>query len=326
METITMFNPENECIVYCPVCGYIACWSTNVVGEPIIPEKNPEQKCPACNHKLVLTPEPFKDFYIPHEDYYEECFLNQKYILENYVFSNPEYNRDAHIKQLSRFDLIKRTTPHLFFSTANVTIRIEKELLGLNVKKWVPYNEKNFHKIYYCPRCGRLEVIQYFDGEPFASDEYKLKEITKHCKCGREFPLFSKERKSAKMLPTEEIYHHDGSPGKGFIYLDDEEVMRTSPEPQTMDGLSPRLYNYFWKKYVDIPSNEQLDRRLFEKEQQRLAEFWERGGFTGVVYTPKKQKDASVVGRAVVGGLAAGPAGAVVGAASAINKNMKNNK
>ena len=34
-------------------------------------------------------------------------------------------------------------------------------------------------------------------------------------------------------------------------------------------------------------------------------------------------KDASVVGRAVVGGVIAGPAGAVVGALSAVNKNNK---
>ena len=41
---------------------------------------------------------------------------------------------------------------------------------------------------------------------------------------------------------------------------------------------------------------------------------------------PKEQKDASVVGRAVVGGVIAGPAGAIVGALSAVDKNNKNNK
>ena len=40
-----------------------------------------------------------------------------------------------------------------------------------------------------------------------------------------------------------------------------------------------------------------------------------------------EDKDASVVGRAVVGGIIAGPAGAVVGAASAVDKNnRKHNK
>ena len=36
-----------------------------------------------------------------------------------------------------------------------------------------------------------------------------------------------------------------------------------------------------------------------------------------------KEKDASVIGRGIVGGLVAGPAGAVVGALSAIDKNKK---
>ena len=38
------------------------------------------------------------------------------------------------------------------------------------------------------------------------------------------------------------------------------------------------------------------------------------------------QKDASVVGRAVAGAVIAGPAGAVVGALSAVDKNMRNKK
>lgn len=39
-----------------------------------------------------------------------------------------------------------------------------------------------------------------------------------------------------------------------------------------------------------------------------------------------KEKDASVVGRAVVGAAIAGPTGAIVGALSAVDKNNKNNK
>ena len=39
----------------------------------------------------------------------------------------------------------------------------------------------------------------------------------------------------------------------------------------------------------------------------------------------KSSGKASVVGRAVVGGIIAGPTGAIVGAASAIDKNQKNN-
>ena len=39
-----------------------------------------------------------------------------------------------------------------------------------------------------------------------------------------------------------------------------------------------------------------------------------------------KEKDASVVGRAVAGGIIAGPAGAIVGALSAVDKNNKSKK
>lgn len=47
------------------------------------------------------------------------------------------------------------------------------------------------------------------------------------------------------------------------------------------------------------------------------------------LFTDKKtenDKEASVIGRAVVGGIIAGPAGAVIGAISAVDKNMRNNK
>ncbi len=42
--------------------------------------------------------------------------------------------------------------------------------------------------------------------------------------------------------------------------------------------------------------------------------------------TDKTSKGASVVGRAVVGGVIAGPTGAVVGALSAVDKNNKSKK
>ena len=42
--------------------------------------------------------------------------------------------------------------------------------------------------------------------------------------------------------------------------------------------------------------------------------------------TAPKEKDASVVGRAIVGGAVAGPVGAVVGAISAVDKNNRNSK
>ena len=47
---------------------------------------------------------------------------------------------------------------------------------------------------------------------------------------------------------------------------------------------------------------------------------------TSVSQKTSNKKDASVVGRAVVGGIIAGPAGAIVGAISAADKNHKNKK
>ena len=45
-----------------------------------------------------------------------------------------------------------------------------------------------------------------------------------------------------------------------------------------------------------------------------------------IAITTSSNKNASVVKRAIVGGVIAGPVGAIVGAASAIDNNMKNSK
>lgn len=59
-------------------------------------------------------------------------------------------------------------------------------------------------------------------------------------------------------------------------------------------------------------------------EQQRILDELEfQHNFAMSQLQPKK-KDASVIGRGIIGGIVAGPAGAVVGALSAIDKNRKN--
>ncbi len=74
----------------------------------------------------------------------------------------------------------------------------------------------------------------------------------------------------------------------------------------------------------------------FSKEYKRRTEqekaFNEAAKALGVnnvspnnINTVPKEKNASVVGRAVAGGIIAGGAGAVVGAISALDKNQKNN-
>ena len=62
-------------------------------------------------------------------------------------------------------------------------------------------------------------------------------------------------------------------------------------------------------KLADIKSQQTIDQLKADKLRNEL----------------NPQKDASVVGRAVAGGVIAGPTGAIVGAASAIDKNMKKN-
>ena len=60
-----------------------------------------------------------------------------------------------------------------------------------------------------------------------------------------------------------------------------------------------------------------------ENELSRRGYFVDRSKMNGKAIK-NKSGDASVVGRAVVGGIIAGPTGAIVGAASAIDKNQKN--
>lgn len=69
--------------------------------------------------------------------------------------------------------------------------------------------------------------------------------------------------------------------------------------------------------------NNKNGRKLTTEERNKLVDFLT----TDPALNPKnEEKDASVVGRAVVGGIIAGEVGATVGALSAIDKNNKKNK
>lgn len=57
----------------------------------------------------------------------------------------------------------------------------------------------------------------------------------------------------------------------------------------------------------------------YQAAQDAINKYWDH-----VNGTSNKPKDASVVGRAIVGGALAGSAGAVVGALSAVDKNNRN--
>jgi len=91
-------------------------------------------------------------------------------------------------------------------------------------------------------------------------------------------------------------------------------------------------FHYYFFDY--LPKNLQEENRKqhnketkyrqerFSRELEWRKELVDKGATVSQI--PKAKQDASVVGRAVAGGIIAGPAGAVVGAISAADKNNKN--
>ena len=76
------------------------------------------------------------------------------------------------------------------------------------------------------------------------------------------------------------------------------------------------------REMCDLAVKDLTERRARAKEEEEDRRTAQILAAQNASHTTKK--DASVVGRAVVGGLVAGPAGAVVGALSAVDKNNKN--
>lgn len=75
-------------------------------------------------------------------------------------------------------------------------------------------------------------------------------------------------------------------------------------------GMSEKDKKYSYSNFYD-----------FSRSRAKLAGY----DFYAGAHEEIKNKDASVVGRAVAGGVIAGPVGAVVGAISAVDKNIKKN-
>jgi len=81
-----------------------------------------------------------------------------------------------------------------------------------------------------------------------------------------------------------------------------------------------------FSKYNDEVKGYERAQQDFEKYQkEELSRKKMQQSMATNTQSTDKDKDASVVGRAVVGGILAGPAGAVVGAISAADKNAKKN-
>lgn len=174
------------------------------------------------------------------------------------------------------------------------------------------------YEIKYCPRCGRLYTI------------------ISTCECEKELSLFSKERKKCKLISSG-IDQNDW-PDYHYAWMWKRKPSIAEDEgypfiPSDKNYFTQSMYEYFWENFIDIPENNRLNREEFEANKQRILSIMEEGGtkFEPAVklsYDPnaKSQKDASVIGRGVAGGLVAGPVGAVVGALSAVDKNNRNRK
>lgn len=152
-------------------------------------------------------------------------------------------------------------------------------------------------KISYCPRCGNVRSRHF-----------------KYCECIDDVPFFDfKERK------------------KGIFIETDHEIKAeyyNMNEPCYLDCITESDCLFFWENYVDIPENDKLNREAFEAQKEETLSFFAKGAqiIPAADYALPQKKDASVIGRAAVGGVIAGPAGAVVGALSAVDKNNKNRK
>lgn len=100
-------------------------------------------------------------------------------------------------------------------------------------------------------------------------------------------------------------------------------------EFESTEGEKFRLPNKYEEYSKSVVSKIAKDKEAWEKRSKKEASPEELhklvDGYTdSMKIQPKPKKDASVVGRAVAGGIIAGPAGAVVGALSAVDKNNKN--
>lgn len=150
-------------------------------------------------------------------------------------------------------------------------------------------------KIYYCPRCGRLEREKYY-------------KISNTCNCKMIAP---------KMLPMEEEYES----------FDLE-------KPMCAHGFTKDMYDLAYKKYVNISGNKKLNRTAFQEEYEDTERFFASGKnhnpnkfvppVTPTVRCPRcnstsisTQKKGFGVGKAAAGVLTVGTPGALAGAVGA---------
>lgn len=168
-------------------------------------------------------------------------------------------------------------------------------------------------ELLYCRRCGAIYPNPQFP--PY--EEWCHNKI---CKLPKLKFFSSKEENKAweKELENQRLVKLEGHT---------LESLRKPGEPYDYKKLTPSVYEYVWNNYVNVPENDALVPEYFEATKKEVMSFLKSGGWNGVIVDlrdKKEPKDASVIGRGVAGAIIAGPAGAVIGAASALDKNIKN--
>lgn len=124
------------------------------------------------------------------------------------------------------------------------------------------------------------------------------------------------ENGEIKTLPLDKGgYCFDGRITVSFNDHEEAVSFSTNLNFSFFEHLPQNLKNKYRKRHA-----REQEKRI-EEGLRRRKEMVER---YSVSRTPSQKKDASVIGRAVAGGVIAGPVGSVVGALSAVDKNNKN--
>lgn len=97
-------------------------------------------------------------------------------------------------------------------------------------------------KIYYCPRCGKIESEEWY-------------EINNTCSCDKEFSIFD-----TKMRPIEEAY-------------EDFDLTK----PMDIYGITKDMSDLVYEKYVNIPQNKKLNVDAARKVHESNEEFYASG-------------------------------------------------
>ena len=112
----------------------------------------------------------------------------------------------------------------------------------------------------------------------------------------------------------------------GNAIWDDKGILisyRYEQQSAVLEALSHIIENSKMNEHDRARTKMEIRKEITGENERANAEYFASSSSPS---SSSKEKDTSVVGRAVVGGIIAGPAGAVVGALSAVDKNNKSKK